>query len=331
VSDADCPSLPIRDAAGHKGTFGTVCVLGGYAAGPRVMIGAPALTAEAALRMGAGLAVLALPRPIMAAALTICPSATGLALPVDGEGQLRASDVAELLDEHVTGSQCLAVGPGWGSGPAEQQILVRVLSRDETPAVVDASAINCLAALPEFQLDLRCPMVITPHPGEYKRLARPLGIDADPVSDETRQDAARIMAQRLGCIVVLKGDGTVISDGIHCVVNETGNVALATAGTGDVLTGMIAGLVSQWFRPSLGSGSHQYTAEDQGGMSLFDCARAGVHLHGVAADLWATENGDAGLTALELTRFIPAAIRAVRGRSADTPSPAPPTSGPSSG
>ncbi len=110
------PKLPSRDPAGHKGTFGTVCVLGGQAGQSQVMIGGPALSATGALRTGAGLAVLAVPRPIMAAALTIAPGATGLALPVDKSNALRASDVANLLDEHTAKYDCLAVGPGWGVG-----------------------------------------------------------------------------------------------------------------------------------------------------------------------------------------------------------------------
>ena len=106
----ELPELPLRPADGHKGTFGTVCVLGGQAAAPQVMIGGPAMTATAAFRV-----VLAVPAPLVPAALSISPSATALALPVDDEGNPRPSAVAELLDEHLPRCECLAIGPGFGA------------------------------------------------------------------------------------------------------------------------------------------------------------------------------------------------------------------------
>jgi ADP-dependent NAD(P)H-hydrate dehydratase len=306
------PKLPPRPVDGHKGTFGTVCVLGGQAAGPRVMIGGPAFSATAALRVGCGLAVLAVPRPIMASALVIAPSATGLALPVDGERMLDPSAVAALLDAYMAGFHCLAIGPGLGDAEPQQQILMRLLGNGDVPMVIDADGLNTLAAVPEFQRDFRATAVLTPHPGEFRRLASAVGIDADPVDPDRRVAAASQLASRLGCIVVLKGAGTVISDGINVHVNTTGNVALATAGTGDVLTGIIAGLIAQHFKPNLGVGSRQVTAEQQGGLSLYDCARLGVHLHGLAADLWRAEHLDVGLTAADLVDLIPAALKVMR-------------------
>ena len=304
----DLPSLLRRDPAGHKGTFGTVCVLGGQAAGPRVMIGGPAFTATAALRSGTGLAVLAVPRPIMASALIIAPSATGLALPVDKDRNLLPSDVAELLDGHLPQYDCLAVGPGWGADLPQQQILIRLVAGGELPMVIDADGLNALAALRDFQSDFRAPAVLTPHPGEFRALADNLGIEADPVDPDARPAAAEQMARRLGCVVVLKGHRTVISDGIESAINESGNVALATAGTGDVLTGIIASFIAQFFKRNLGAGSRQVTASQQGGLSLFDCARCGVHAHGVAADLWSERHGNTGLLASDLLDLIPEAL-----------------------
>ena len=304
----DFPRLPHRDPAGHKGTFGTVCVIGGQAAGPRVMIGGPAFTATAALRSGAGLAVLAVPGPIMASALVIAPGATGLALPVDPARALRPSKVAAVLDEHLPQYDCLAVGPGWGDGLPQQQILIRLLASGEVPMVIDADGLNALAALPDFQGDFHAPAVLTPHPGEFRRLADNLGIEADPVDPDARPAAAKQMAGRLGCVVVLKGAATVISDGLSTTINESGNVALATAGTGDVLTGIIASFIAQFFKPNLGAGSRQITAKQQGGLSLLDCARCGVHVHGLAADLWAARHGNTGLLASDLLDLIPEAL-----------------------
>ena len=221
-----------------------MCVVGGRADDQRVMVGGPALAALGALRSGCGLAVLAVPTPIMAAALVIAPSATGLALPVDDSGAIKPSDAAQLLDRHMNEFDCLALGPGLGTSVAAQQVVVRLIGQDRVPVVVDADALNCLAALKEFHRDLRATAVLTPHPGEFARLAKSLGMKNDVSDNAKRQAAARELAQRLGCIVVLKGHQSVISDGMETFINETGNVARATGGTGDVLTGMIAGFIA---------------------------------------------------------------------------------------
>jgi NAD(P)H-hydrate epimerase len=297
------PSLPPRPADGHKGTFGTVCVLGGQAAGARVMVGGPAFAALGALRAGAGLAVLAVPRPIMPAALITAPSATGLALPVDERGALRPSEVAELLDEHLSSFSCLAIGPGFGAGVEQQQIIMRLIARDEIPIVVDADGLNAMAQVRDFDRDVRASTILTPHPGEYRRLADALGIKGDPIEPHLRREAAEVLAQRLGCIVVLKGAGTVVTDGLSTTVNETGGAALATAGTGDVLTGVIAGLVAQY----AGLVSAAEPAPD-----LLHCARLGVYIHGLAADRWQERHGDAGLLAGDLLAEIPAAVAQLR-------------------
>jgi ADP-dependent NAD(P)H-hydrate dehydratase len=304
--------LPPRPADGHKGTFGTVCVLGGRADEQRVMIGGPALAALGALRAGCGLAVLAVPSSIMAAALVVAPSATGLSLAVDDNGSVKPSDVAHLLDQYMAGFHCLAVGPGLGAGKAQQQIVVRLTAQDVVPLVIDADAINALANLPDFPRDLRAQVVLTPHPGEYKRLADALGIQADPVNPAGRMAAAQSLARRLGCVVVLKGHRTVISDGVDTFVNETGNVALATGGTGDVLTGVIASFIAQFFRPALGSGSKQITSQQRGGLTLLQCARLGVHAHGLAADRWALRHGNVGMLATDLLHEIPDVLRSMR-------------------
>ncbi|MHC4949167.1 MAG: NAD(P)H-hydrate dehydratase [Planctomycetota bacterium] len=304
--------MPDRPADGHKGTFGTVCVVGGQAAEPRVMLGGPAFAAVGALRVGAGLAVLAAPSPLLAPMLVAAPSATGLALPVDDDGALRASDVAALLDRHLASFRCLAIGPGFGAELPQQQIVARLAAAGDRPMVIDADALNALAALRDFHRDLRADAVLTPHPGEFQRLARALDLDVDPVDPAARPAAAQELARRLGCVVVLKGAATVVTDGLSIHVNATGNAALATAGTGDVLTGVIAGLVAQFHRPHLGAGRRAVTPEQQGGLGLLDCAALGVHLHGLAADLWARRHGHAGLLASDLLDLLPDAVQAYR-------------------
>jgi NAD(P)H-hydrate epimerase len=267
------------------------------------MIGGPAFTATAALRAGAGLAVLAVPAPLVAAALTIAPSATGLALPVDTDGNLQPSEVATLLDTHLPKYNCLAIGPGLGTGPAQQQVVTRLVGREQPAMVIDADALNALASVAQFDRDFRVPAVLTPHPGEFARLAQALGIDADlvhPVDAATRSRAAESLAQRIGCVVVLKGAGTVVSDGLETWTNTTGNPALATAGSGDVLTGVIAGLIAQ------------FASLQDGPLSLFDCARLGVYAHGLAADRWRDVHGDASLLAEDLLRELPDAVASLR-------------------
>ncbi len=277
------------------------------------MIGGPAFSAIGVLRSGAGLAVLALPEPVMNTGLKIAPSATGLALPVDGDGALIPSETARLLDEHEASWDCIAVGPGLGADVPQQQIVVRLVSCEDTPLVIDADAINALATVPEFDRDFRSPAILTPHPGEYQRLASALDLDADPIDPQQRGPAAELLAHRLGCVVVLKGAGTIVSDGVNTWTNPTGGVALATAGTGDVLTGLIAGFVAQFFKRSLGISSKQVSAEQQGGLSLHDCARLGVNVHGLAADRWSAAHGSAGMLAMDLLDTLPDVLNELRG------------------
>lgn len=294
--------LPPRLPQGHKGDFGTVVVVGGQCgrASGRMMIGGPALTALAALRSGAGLAVLAMPEPILRPGMTIAPSATGIALPTTADGELIASGASEAIDRVVDSHAVLAVGPGLGTSDAVQQVVMRLAARVETPMVLDADALNAIAAVRSFGLDLKAPAILTPHPGEWSRLAKALGIAGDPVDPRARPAAVRTMAQRLGAIVVLKGAGTVVSDGLREWTCGVGNAALATGGTGDVLTGVIAGLVAQFRR---GEGST---------LGLFECACLGVEIHGRAADAWAAKNGSAGLLAMDLVGEIPPVLARLR-------------------
>ena len=292
------PPLPARDPAGHKGTFGTVCVVGGHAAHPVTMLGSVVLASLGALRPGAALCIAAAPEPLVPAILAANPSATGLPLPVDAEGRLVPHAVAEALDRHASRASAFVLGPGLGTGFPEEQVTIRLLSADDgRPVVVDADAINCLASTPSFDLDLRAPMVLTPHPGEFARIAAALRIDADPVDPAARPYAAARLAQRLGCVVALKGHGTVVSDGTRTWTCGRGNDALAVGGSGDVLAGVIGGLLAAHGR-SLGP---------------YDCARLAVEAHAIAGELWAARaGGTAGMLAAELAAEIPAALGAMR-------------------
>ncbi|MEO1130058.1 MAG: ADP/ATP-dependent (S)-NAD(P)H-hydrate dehydratase, partial [Planctomycetota bacterium] len=168
------PSLPARDPGGHKGTFGTVAVVGGsaHAVGPKPtdglhMLGGPCFAATAALRSGAGLARLVLPEPLVDAGLAIAPSATGIALAVDERGDIVGHEAARVLDRVVAEADCLVVGPGLGTRDGACACVVRAVQQERIPVVIDADALNCLALVPEVQRDFHAAAVLTPHPGEF--------------------------------------------------------------------------------------------------------------------------------------------------------------------
>jgi NAD(P)H-hydrate epimerase len=319
MQSAGCPPmapLPARDPQGHKGTFGTVVVVGGCAmglgttpragdAGARVMFGGPVLCARAALRAGCGLVDLALPAPLVAGALAALESATAHALPVDAAGELDASGCASVLDPVLARATAIAIGPGLGGGHAVVQVVVRLLARESLPAVVDADALNALAATPRFDLDFRAPAILTPHPGEFGRLAASLGLPAlaDGASPEELHAAAQALARRVGAVVVLKGARTTVSDGLHAWSVRAGTPALATGGSGDALAGICASLLAQ-FGPASRARS----------LSMLDCARWAVVLHGMAAQRWSAAHGQAGMLAHELCDSVPEAIEEARER-----------------
>lgn len=274
----DIPALPPRPDGGHKGTFGTVVVVGGST----LMIGAPALCATAALRSGAGLVKVAGDPAWLPTVIAIQPSATA----VDrGQGNEWLGDEKAVL----------AVGPGLGMAAASGEVVASALA-SQRPVVLDADGLNHYAnnvaarGEAEAKRASGAPWVLTPHPGEFRRLAEALGIDSDPTDPAQRPAAAAGLAQKAGAVVVLKGRHSIVTDGQRIVRNLTGNPALSTAGTGDVLTGLIAGLMAQGAEP-------------------FDAAVLGVYLHGDAADHWAKTHGRRGLLAMDLAHALPDAMQ----------------------
>jgi NAD(P)H-hydrate epimerase len=266
------------------------------------MVGAPALCGTAALRTGCGLAKLVLPAPIANAALVICPSAIGIPVAVDPTGEMVGSEAAAIMDQQFDQAQAIVVGPGLGSGESVMAVSLRCVQQEECPVIVDADAISALADVPELWRDFKAAAVLTPHPGEFKRIAGALKITDDPVDAKSRPGAAEALARRLGCIVALKGAGTVVSDGQRTWVNDTGGAMLATAGTGDVLSGIVAGLTAQFV--SLGPRRAPGRPLD-----LFDATRLAVRAHGLAGEAWSVQkNAGAGLLAMELTEFLPAVL-----------------------
>jgi len=310
------PHLPAREPAGHKGTFGTVAVVGGHASATRMMIGAPALSASAALRAGAGLARLVMPAPILAQALVMCPSATGTPMEHDHATGLsiHASEVVGSLAD----VDAAVLGPGLGVGPSERKLVLAALRGLNCPIVLDADGIN---NLPSTSAGHALPgrIVMTPHPGEYRRLAATFSeagtgvsdlMSHDPVDPLRRPAAAKALALATGAIVVLKGHRTIITDGREVIINTTGNDALATGGTGDVLSGLIAGLIAQFPGPAVQGADHAPARRH-----LLELTVLAVRVHGLAGELWRQRTHcSAGLLARELCDLLPAVIEPLRAR-----------------
>lgn len=294
------PTPPARPPEAHKGTFGRVGVVGGSAADTPRMIGAPALSALGAVRAGAGLVRIAAPGPILDAVLTAAPFATGSALPTLPDGSLDAAPAAACFDRLLSGSDAVVVGPGMGRSDGARAVVLRTVLQEDAPAVVDADALNLLTEIPEFWREIRATLILTPHPGEARRLLEALSMRGDPAGDDDqRLEVAFGLARRLGAIVVLKGRGTVVTDGLRAWVCRAGNPVLSTGGTGDVLAGVIAGLVAQ--------------SRGGRGPDLFGCAQIGVQAHATAADAWVVEqHASGGMTPTDLADRIPAAIERLR-------------------
>ncbi|MFN3168343.1 MAG: NAD(P)H-hydrate dehydratase, partial [Phycisphaeraceae bacterium] len=195
TANHDIPPPPPRSDDAHKGTFGTVIVVGGS----DTMLGAPALCARSALRAGAGLVKVACPPGVLPFVLTIEPSATGIAIGDEPGDAMAQIDMADPDHKAV-----LAVGPGLGQVSVRGELVEALLASDR-PVVLDADGLNLLSKRPGAQAAARsraAPLVLTPHPGEYRRLASALGIDADPVgADESRGEAASLLAQRLNAVI----------------------------------------------------------------------------------------------------------------------------------
>lgn len=305
------PQLPRRDPKGHKGTFGTVAVVGGCAGEAAHMLGAPALVARGAIRAGAGLARLIAPQPLLDLLLLAAPFATGIPMPVDEGGRIVAHEATAILDRVSRESRCLAIGPGLGVGDGPRAASLRAVQQDETLVVVDADAITNLAEIPELSRDFRAAAVLTPHPGEFRRIASSLRLAIEPRDDASRRAGAEALAQRLGCVVVLKGAGTVVSDGQRTWVCDRGHACLATGGTGDVLTGVIAGLIAQFVEIRVHPKLPPNPARP---LDLFDAARLGVQAHALAGEAWAESRGvDAGLLPDELADHVPSVLASLAG------------------
>ncbi|HEX5269453.1 MAG TPA: NAD(P)H-hydrate dehydratase [Gemmataceae bacterium] len=279
------PALPPRATDSHKGDFGRVLL----AVGSRGMSGAAVLCGTSALRGGAGLVRLAVPADILPIVAAGNPCYMTAPLPDDGQGRLSPLAEGELV-RLATASDVVAAGPGLGHEPPVGAAVRALLAHFSGPLVLDADALNVLAGQTEALRGRAVPPVLTPHPGEFARL---LGrkVSADPAE---RREVAVSFAAEHGVVLLLKGHGTVVTDGRRVYVNTTGNPGMATGGSGDVLTGLIAALLGQHLEP-------------------FAAAQLGAHVHGLAGDLARDDLGEVPLIATDLIAYLPRALRVVGG------------------
>lgn len=277
----DFPRFTPRKPESHKGTFGTGLLVGGSVG----MAGSIGLAGMATLRTGAGLAQLAVPTAILGTVAGFEPSYMTVPLAEDQAGRI-SHKAGERILGLAAKATAMAVGPGLGRSAGLDRLVARLFTEVAKPAVFDADALNSLAEQPEIMTTAKGPRILTPHPGEFRRL---LG-GRDPGSRAASCDEAKRLAARTGTIIVLKGSETFVTDGTRDYVNHTGNPGMATGGTGDTLTGIITGLLCQGFTP-------------------FDAARLGVLLHGRAGDLGAAEIGEPSLVPADMLRHLPQAIR----------------------
>lgn len=267
--------LKNQRADSHKGTFGHVLAAGGS----RHMAGSIAMTAFSALKSGAGLVTVVTPGSCRQTILNHVPEAMCLGA---GDEDMFTLGVAaiEIFDQALKGKQAVCIGPGLSNETDTYEFLSAVLPMVQVPLVLDADALNLLAESPEMWAMIPEKTIITPHPGEMKRL---MGLDT---VNNRRMESAERLAQDRNVVVVLKGAGTIIAspDG-NTYVNTSGNPGMATAGSGDVLTGVICSLLAQGYSPEV-------------------AATLGVYLHGQAGDRAVHTHGMRGLLAMDLAREL---------------------------
>lgn len=264
--------LPDRNPWGHKGNFGKLLLL----CGSRGYTGAAFFAAMGALRSGAGLVFLGVPESIYGVEAVKLNEPVIFPLP-DAGGRLSADAVPEILTR-LPQMDAVLVGPGLGQSEGTLAVVRAVLEKAECPVVVDADGINVLSAHRDLLRGRKLPTILTPHDGEFARLGGVMG--------EDRMAAAAALAEELGCVVLLKGHETCITDGTDGYLNPTGNPGMAVGGSGDVLAGVITALLGA-------------------GLPPLEAAACGAWLHGAAGDRCAAELGQYGMLPTDMLSALP--------------------------
>lgn len=255
--------VPKRPLDGHKGTFGNLVVIGGHISDKSVMLGSAVFVAQAAIRSGVGLVYFSAEKEVLLELIKMFPQAVGQNI-----------DTIKNID-------ALVIGPGLGQSESSVSMLEKVLKRN-LPTVIDADGLNILASHPTMFKLLHDKCILTPHVAEFERLTKATNIKT-----------ARELSEKLDCTIVLKSHETSVVDRQNSWINKVSNPALATGGTGDVLAGIIGGLMAQYY-PKL---------------SIFDCACLGVQIHSRAGVSWRKQHGSNGLMINELIDLIPETIQ----------------------
>lgn len=275
------PPLPQRPPDSHKGSYGRVLVV----AGSRGMSGAAVLAGSAALRGGAGLVEVACPAEVQPVVATGNPCYLTTPLPQTPDGRLDPDGVA-ILRQRAALADVVAIGPGLGIGEGVCRVVENFVCEFEKPVVLDADGLNALATLkPRPNRPTPWPLILTPHPGEFGRL---VGRTTSEIQS-AREQTALTFPPGSHVVLVLKGHNTIVTDGQRLYVNDTGNAGMATGGTGDVLTGLIAALLGQ-------------------GLAPFEAAQLGVYLHGLAGDIARDHKSEYALIATDVLDHLPAAF-----------------------
>ncbi len=264
--------LPDRAEDAHKGNFGKILLL----CGSRGYTGAAALAAMGALRSGAGLVYLGVPESIYA--IEAVKLTEPIVFPLQDEGGTYAPAAAMEIYSILPEKDAVLIGCGMSKSIGALEMLKVVLSQASCPVVVDADGINLIAEHKDMLRGRTVPTILTPHPGEFQRLGGDMGA--------SRELAAVELAKDLGCIVVLKGHRTIITDGTYTYCNPTGNPGMSVGGSGDVLAGIITSLLGQ-------------------GLNPLDAAVAGAWIHGAAGDICATQIGQYGMLPTDMLEVLP--------------------------
>lgn len=268
--------LPDRNPYAHKGNFGRILLL----CGSRGYTGSAYLAAMGALRAGAGLVFLGVPESIYAIEAVKLNEAIVFPLP-DADGAL-SPDAVALIEDKLTGMDAVLIGPGLGQSSGALAALETVLREAKCPVVVDADGINLLGKHKALLRGRQYPTILTPHEMEFARLG------GDTSSD--RAAAAMDLARTLGCVLVRKGRGTLITDGTVIYRNLTGNPGMAVGGSGDVLAGIITAFLGQ-------------------GLGPMEAAACGCWFHGAAGDLCARELGQYGMLPTDMLAVLPRLLK----------------------
>jgi NAD(P)H-hydrate epimerase len=272
-----------HNLSAHKNNFGHALILAGSAR----MLGAAALTCDAAMRAGAGLVTLGIAKSLNLTAQRKISSMI-MTLPLkETKEQSLSLEAYPAIKKEIARYAVLALGPGLSQHRSTRELILKMISSLDKPMIIDADALNALAENPSLLRKIKTPKIITPHPGEMSRLTT----HSTYFIERHRKAVAEAFAKTYGCIVILKGHKTIVaSPNGKTYINKTGNVGMATAGSGDVLTGILAAFLAQE-------------------INSFETAKLAVFLHGKAGDIAARQRGKVSLVATDIIESLPLAFK----------------------